>query len=200
MPLKSNCHLKCIVFKAEINFSLPNKPRLSKHHLTLARCLSKCTDIGHDFLSPVLSKNTSQSWPHITPSSIAPRSKQWTPLIPGCLPCFFCCSFSLMSTGKPDHYSSVVKSCPTLCDPMGCSTPGFPVHHQLLELTQTHVHWVGDAIQPSHPLFSPSSPACSQSQHQGLFKWVSFSHQVAKVLEFQLQHQSFQWMFRTDFL
>ena len=82
---------------------------------------------------------------------------------------------------------------------MDCSTPGFPVHHQLLELTQTHVHWVGDAIHPSRPLLSPS-PTFNLSQHQGLFQWVSSSHQVAKVLEFQLQHQSFQWVFRTDFL
>ena len=70
----------------------------------------------------------------------------------------------------------------------------------LLELTQAHVHWVGDAIQPSHPLSSPSPPTFNLSQHQGLFQWVSSSHQVAKVLEFQLQHQSFQWIFRTDFL
>ena len=81
-----------------------------------------------------------------------------------------------------------------LCDPMDCSTPSFPVRHQLLELAQTHVHWVSDAIQPSHPLLSPSSPAFNLSQHQGLFQWFSSSHQVAKVLEFQLQHQSFQWM------
>ena len=74
---------------------------------------------------------------------------------------------------------------------MDCSTPGLPVHHQLPELTQPHVHWVGGAIQPSHPLSSPSPPACNLSQHQGLFKWVPSSHQVAKVLEFQLQHQSF---------
>ena len=72
-------------------------------------------------------------------------------------------------------------------------TTGFPVHHQLSEFTQTHVHWVGDAIQPSHPLSSPSPPVLNLSQHQGLFQWVSSSHQVAKVLEFQLQHQSFQW-------
>ena len=78
-----------------------------------------------------------------------------------------------------------------LCDPMGCSMPGLPVHNQLLELTQIHVHWVGDAIQPSHPLLSSSPPAFNLSQHQGLFKWVSSSHQVAKVLESQLQHQSF---------
>ena len=77
---------------------------------------------------------------------------------------------------------------------MDCSTPGFPVHHQLPELTQTHVHWTGDAIQRSHPLSPPSPPAFNPSQYQGLFKWVSSSHQVAKVLEFQLQHQSFQWI------
>ena len=75
-----------------------------------------------------------------------------------------------------------------------------PVHHQLLVSTQTHVHWVGDAIQPSHPLLSPSPPALNLSQHQGLFKWVSSSHQVVKVLEFQFQHQSFQWTPRTDLL
>ena len=79
-------------------------------------------------------------------------------------------------------FSSVAQSCPTLCDPMNCSMPGLPVHHQLPESTQTHVHWVGDAIQPSHPLSSPCPPALNLSQHQGLFKWVSSSHQVAKVL------------------
>ena len=83
------------------------------------------------------------------------------------------------------QFSSVTQSCPTLCDPMNHSTPGLPVHHQLLESTQTHVHWVGDAIQPSHPLLSSSPPALNLSQHQSLFKWVSSSHQVAKVLEFQ---------------
>ena len=97
-------------------------------------------------------------------------------------------------------FSSVAQSCPTPCDPMDCSAPGLPVHHQLPEFTQTHVHWVGDAIQPSHPLWSPSPPAFNLSQHQGLFKWVSSSHQVVKVLEFQLQHQSFQRTLRTDFL
>ena len=82
------------------------------------------------------------------------------------------------------QFSSVTQLCPTLCDPMDCSTPGLPVHHQLPEFTQTHVHWDGDVIQPSHPLLSPSPPAFSLSQHQGLFKWVSSLHQVAKVLEF----------------
>ena len=150
------------------------------------------------------------------------------------------------------QFSSATQSCPTLCNPMDCSTPGLPVHHQLPELAQTLVHWLGDAIQPSHPLSSPSPPALNLSQHQGLFKWVSrwgerwegesgwethvnpwlihvnvwqkplqyckvislqlikingkkkkrlsLSHQVAKVLEFQLQHKSFQWTPRTDLL
>ena len=98
------------------------------------------------------------------------------------------------------QFSSVTQLCPTLGDPRDCSTPGLPVHYQLSEFTQTHVHWAGDAIQPSHPLSSPSLPSFNLSQHQSLFKWVSSSHQVARVLEFQLQHQSFQWIFRTDFL
>ena len=94
-------------------------------------------------------------------------------------------------------------SCSVVSDssqPMDHSTPSFPVHHQLPESTQTHVHWVGNAIQPSHPLSSPSPPTFNLSQHQGLFKWVSSSHEVAKVLEFQLQHQSFQWTLRNDLL
>ena len=98
------------------------------------------------------------------------------------------------------QFSSVAQSCPTLCDPMNHSMPGLPVHHHLPEFTQTHVHWVHDTIQPSHPLSSPAPPAPNPSQHQGLFKWVNSSHEVAKVLEFQLQHQSFQWTPRTDLL
>ena len=84
------------------------------------------------------------------------------------------------------QFSSVAQSCPTLCDPMNCSTPGLPVQHQLPEFTQTHLLWVSDAIQPSHPLSSPSPPAPNPSQHQRLSQWVSSSHEVAKVLEFQL--------------
>ena len=98
------------------------------------------------------------------------------------------------------QFSSVAQSCPTLCDPMNRSTPGLLVHHQLPEFTQTHVHWVGDAIQPSHPLSSPSPPVPNPSQHQGLFQWVNSLHEVAKVLEFQLQHHSFQWTPRTGLL
>ena len=104
---------------------------------------------------------------------------------------------STQKVGEGVQFSSVAQSCPTLCNPMDCSTLGLPVHHQLLEFTQTHVHWVGDAIQPSHPLASPS-PTFNLPQHQCLFKWLSSSHQVAKVLEFQLQHQSFQRTPRTD--
>ena len=96
------------------------------------------------------------------------------------------------------QFSSVAQSCPTLCDPMDCSKPGLPIHHQFPEFTQTHVHQVGDAIQSSYPLLSPSPPAPNPSQHQGLFQWVNSSCEVARVLE--LQHQSFQWTPRTDLL
>ena len=98
------------------------------------------------------------------------------------------------------EFSSVSQSRPTLCDPVDYSMPDFPVHHHLLQPAQTHVHRVADAIQPSHPLSSPSPPAFNLSQHQGLFHWISSYHEVVKVLEFQLQHQSFQCIFRTDFL
>ena len=90
------------------------------------------------------------------------------------------------------QFSSVAQSCPTLCDPMNLSTPDLTVHHQLPECTQTHVHRVCDAVPSSHPLLSPSPPAFNLSRHQGLFQSVSSSHQVAKVWEFQLHHQSFQ--------
>ena len=103
----------------------------------------------------------------------------------------------------PHLFSSVAQSCLTLCDPMDCSTPVFPVHHQLPEPTQIHVHWAGDAIQLFHPLLSRSPLAFNLSQHQGVFKWVNSLHQLAKVLEFQLQHQSFHpglISFRIDWL
>ena len=102
--------------------------------------------------------------------------------------------------GASVQFSSVTQSCPTLCDPLNCSTPGLPVHHQLPEFTQTHVHRVGDAIQPFHPLSSPFPPTPSPSQHQSLFQWVNSSHEVAKVLEFQLEHHSFQRNPRADLL
>ena len=94
---------------------------------------------------------------------------------------------------------SVAQSSLTLCDPMDCSMPGFSVLHYLPELAQTHAHWVDDAVQLSHPLSSPSPPALNLSQNQGLFQWVSFLHQVAKVLQLQFQHQFFQWIFRVNF-
>ena len=96
------------------------------------------------------------------------------------------------------QFSSVAQLCPTFCGPMVCSTTCVPVHHQLRGLTQTQVHWVSDAIQPTHPTLSPSPPTFKLSQHQGLFHLGSSSHQLTKVLEFQLQHQPFQWIFRTD--
>ena len=101
---------------------------------------------------------------------------------------------------KIQSVSSDAQSCPTLCVPMNRITPGLPVHHQLQESTQTHFHQVGDATQPSYPLSSPTSPALNLSQNQSLYQWVSTPHQVAKVLEFQLQCQFFQWTPRTDLL
>ena len=105
---------------------------------------------------------------------------------------YACLGVEIIRDFSSVQFSSVAQSCPTLYDPMNRSTPGLPVHHQLPEFTQTHVHRVSDAIQPSHPLSSSSPPAPSPSQHQGLFQWVNSSHELAKVLEFQLQHQSFQ--------
>ena len=100
----------------------------------------------------------------------------------------------------PGWLNSVGELCPTLCNFMDCNMPGFPIHDQLLELAQTHVHQVSDAIQPSHPLSSPFPPSFNLSQHQDLFQWASSSRQMAKVLDFQLQRQFSQWIFRTDFL
>ena len=111
----------------------------------------------------------------------------------------FCASATDTSLAINHQFSSVTQSCLILGDPMDCSTPGFPVHHQLPEFTQTYVHWVSDAIQPTHPLPSPSPPAFNLSQHQGLFTWVSSLHQVANVLEFQLHPQSYQQIFRRYF-
>ena len=90
-----------------------------------------------------------------------------------------------------DCCCSVPRSCPILCDPVDCSMPGFPIFHHLPELAQTQVHWVGDALQPSRPLLSPSLPTFNLSQHQGFFQWVGCSYQVAKILALQLQHQPF---------
>ena len=110
----------------------------------------------------------------------------------------FCCAEAFKFNSV--QFSSVAQLCPTLCDPMNRSTPGLPVHHQLLEFTQTHVHRVGDAIQLFRLLSPSSPPAPSPSQHQSLFQWVNSSHEVAKVLEFQLRHQSLQWTPGTDLL
>ena len=105
---------------------------------------------------------------------------------------------TIINEARFSQFSSVAQSCPTLCDPMNCSTPGLPVHRQLPEFTQTHVHRVSDAIQPSHPLSSPSPHAPNLSQHQSLFQWGNSSHEVSKVLEFQLEHHSFQRNPRAD--
>ena len=110
---------------------------------------------------------------------------------------FFCSCLKGYVVSSSTQFSSVAQSCLTFCNPMNCSTPGLPVHRQFPESTQIHVHWVSDAIQPSYPLTSPFPLVLNLSQHQGLFKWVSSSHQVAKGLEFQLQHQFFQWTPRT---
>ena len=109
---------------------------------------------------------------------------------------FFCTSSAL----SVSQFSSITQSCLTLCNPMDCSMPSFPVLHHLLELAQACIHWVGETIQSSDSLSSPSLPVFNLSQLQGLFQWVSSSHHVAKVLELQLQCQFFQWIFRTDFL
>ena len=112
--------------------------------------------------------------------------------------------FTLFGYSEQGFYkfclSSVAQLCPALWHHVDCSTTGFPVHQQLLKLDQTRVHWVSDTIQPSHHLSSRSPPAFNLSQHKGLFQWISSSHPVVKVLELQLQHQSFQWILRTDSL
>ena len=107
--------------------------------------------------------------------------------------------FPVPETTHPSKPFSDAQSCRTLHNPVDCSTPGFPVLRHLPDFAQILVHWVSNATQPSHPLSSPS-PAFNLSQHHGLFQWVGSSHQVAKVLQLQLQHQSFYWIFRSDFL
>ena len=113
-------------------------------------------------------------------------------------PCCAMLTWLKLPESQRDFFLLFTQSFPTLWDTMDCSSPGFPVLHCVPELAQTHINWVCDAIQPSHPRSSPSPQALKLSQHQRLFQWVSSSHQVAKVLEFQLQHQSFQWTPRTD--
>ena len=122
------------------------------------------------------------------PGSVAQYGKKDAPFITHSYPVWAQLqlkSHVCKNTHASDQIRSVAQSCPTLCDPMNRSMPGLPVHHQLAEFTQTHVHRVSDVIQPSHPLSSPS-PAPNPSQHQGLFQWINSSHEVAKVLEFQL--------------
>ena len=161
--------------------SAPTRAKATKPNLNKAR--GSWITIG--FMSVVL-------WNSLTPRSCCDRDLE-LPTNPGGLGVKGMWPASM-------QFSSVAQSCLTLCDPMDWSTPGLPVHHQLPEFAQTHVHWVSDAIQPSHPLSSPSPPAFNLSQHQGLSKWVSSLHHVAKGLELQLQHQFFQWIFRVDFL
>ena len=135
-------------------------------------------------------------WVAISFSRRSSQPSDWTRVSPIVGRCF-----TIWATREDSvQFSSVPQFCPTLWDPMNGSTPGLPVHHKLPEFTQTHVHRVGDAIQPSHPPSSPSPLAPNPSQNQGLFQWVNSSHEVAKVLEFQLQHQSLQWTLRTDLL
>ena len=110
------------------------------------------------------------------------------------------CMFKEGNNLSSVQLSSVAQLCPTLCDPMNISMPGHPVHHQVPEFTQTHVHRIYDTIQPSHPWSSPSPPAPNPSQHQSLFQRVNSSHEVTKLLEFQLQHHSFQRNPRADLL
>ena len=109
-----------------------------------------------------------------------------------------CAGTSLQTSLTQQCCCSATQSCSTLCNLMDCSTPGFPVLQHLLEFAQTHIHWIGDVIQPSSSLSPLYPPVLNLSQHQGLFQWVSSSRQVAKALE--PQNQSFQWIFRTDFL
>ena len=115
--------------------------------------------------------------------------------------CIFICVYVYKHTNGI-HYCccSVAQSCPTLCNPMDCSMPGFLALYYFPEFAQTQVHWVSDANQPSRLLLSPSPPALNLSQHQCLFSMSWLSHQVAKILELQLQHQPFQWIFKVDFL
>ena len=109
-------------------------------------------------------------------------------------------TYSIILVSGMQHNDLIYVVISDSLQPHGLRIRGLPVHYQLPKFTQTHIHWVGDAIQPYYPLSSPSPPTFNLSQHPGLFKWVSSSHQVPKVLEFHLQHQSFQWIFRTDFL
>ena len=141
---------------------------------------------------PSSSSYDNQNWLHTLPNS------PWRAKLPQLENTALNSAVELKPANPP--ICSVSQSCPTLCDPKDYSTPSFPVLHHLPQLAQTHVHWVGDAIQPSHSLLFSSPPAFYISQHPGPFQWVGSLHQVAKILELQLHHQSFQWIFRVDFL
>ena len=134
---------------------------------------------------PSLLHKIIQLWISCLPPRLPPKYLQ-SYINPWALPHIVILTAESLSLFQSVQFSSVAQSCPTLFDPMNCSMPSLPVHHQLLEFTQTHVHWVGDAVQPSHPLSSPFPPAPNPSQHQSLFHWVNSSHEVAKVLDLQL--------------
>ena len=152
----------------------------TKLSILYAFCMVSCSvnfscSVMSDSLQPHGLQHGRLPCPSVIPRAYlnsCPLSRWHHPTISSSVVPFFSCLQSF----------PVAQLCPTLCNPVDCSPPDLPVHHQLPEFTQTHVHWVGDAIQPSHPLSSPSPPDLSLSQHQGLFKWVSSSHQVAKVL------------------
>ena len=158
--------------------------------------LPRCSHPHHHHCPPV---SSIIPIPSITTTTITPRSStpansfsSSSPSPSSSSSSYYLTITTIITTISSIQFSSVAQSCPILCNPMDCSMPGLPVHHQLPEFTQIHVHRVSDAIQLSHLLLSPSPRAFHLSQHQGLFKQVIPLHQVAKVLEFQLQHQSFQ--------
>ena len=196
-----------------LGFSVTSKAHFSNSHCSkLSSCLVKCRTWREG-------KKYAASWygscklppqePCFTSKSSAGSGKRrhytgapWPPeeCHGGSRPMRHKHAYIWLDMEKNLQFSSVTQSCPTLCDPTNCSTPGLPVHHQLLKFAQTHVHRVGDAIQPSHPLSSPPPPAPNPSQHQGLFQWVNSSHEVAKVLEFPSNEHPGLISFRTDWL
>ena len=181
-------------------YSSVERLRIRCHFLLGTVCVSlgcaflrQSTTVHHLFLSANINRKT-LCW--ISKSmrlckGIVTISSWWTYVVSSLIVLFSNCTciithIFIINKYASVQFSSVTQSCPTLCDPVNPSTPGLPVHHQLPKFTQTHVHRVGDAIQPSHPLSSTSPPALNPSQHQSLFQWVNSSHEVAKVLEFQL--------------
>ena len=179
------------VFKStkRVHFTLQEVKQQKSFYFTFkVRCIPKCQFVLNSSPSGTALFNTHivRNTQLVSPPKNGPEKNAKEDFV-------YSSSWGLRPEGWWPHLGlscSVTQSCPNLCDPMDCSTPGRPVHHQL-QFTQTHVHWVGDAIQPSHPLSSPFPPALNLSQHQSLFQRAGFPHQVAKVLEVQLQHQSF---------